>query len=94
MDEPDDEPVVLTFDEAVAMLPDGEEIHTFRSSVPNLLVGAHWPRAELICYLRNSHIELSGPSATSMGHRIAAKERDEWLFIETREPSTTEAQGS
>ncbi len=81
-----DKPVPLTFDQAVAMLPDGDEIHAVRASVPALPVGCNWPRKEVIDYLKRSRdIEEAGPVATRNGHGLAARESGEWVFFETRE---------
>lgn len=63
------------------MLPDGETIHTFKSSGFALL-GADWDRADILAVLKSGTPELAGPMATQMNHAIAI--RGESLFIETR----------
>jgi len=79
----DDERVPLTYEQALAMLPAGERIHTFRAG-GNLLLGADWPRESLYAVIREFGAELSGPSATGMGHGIAVIDRVGVLFIETK----------
>lgn len=76
----------LTYDEAVSLLPDGDEIHTFVNGP--FLIGADWSREDILDKLKKSTIELSGPSASGMGHGIAAytvdgKSYKGLLFIET-----------
>lgn len=76
----------LTYDEAVSLLPYEDEIHTFINN--GILIGADWSREDILDKLRKSTIELSGPTATAMGHGIAAysvdgKSYKGLLFIET-----------
>lgn len=81
-----DERVTLTFEEAEAMLADGDLVHTMRSA-GNLVIGADWPRADLLAAMREApSIQLAGPAATQMGHGLAVQV-DGWLFVKTREPS-------
>lgn len=77
-----DERVVVPFEEAVAMLPDGDDIHTFRSS-PMCLIGADWRREQIIEAIRDGGVELAGPTATSMGHGLVLC-NDRTLFIATK----------
>ncbi len=76
---------LLTTDEAIALLPEGETIHTFMSSSGGVLVGADWDREEIIKLLSGQYKpELSGPSAKSMKHGIAVfRQYTGNLFIET-----------
>lgn len=82
----------MTYDEAVAMLPDGNSIHTFMN--PNgMLLGADWSREEILAELRNAHEILeTGPAAQAMGHGIAIDEDGRVLFIETRKSNVEEKQ--
>ncbi len=63
----------LTYDEAVALLPDGDSIHTFLDS-GIALIGADWDRAKILALLRESDpgIEVTGPAAQRMGHGLPA----------------------
>lgn len=80
----------ITFDEAVSLLPNEEEIHTFYNTSFGLL-GADWRRAEIIDKLQKSEIiELTGETARSMGHGMCAYNKDtkyqkDILFIQTDE---------
>ena len=76
----------LTYDEAVALLPDGERIHTFLDG-GTALIGANWDRADILALLREAgpEIEATGPAARSVGHGLAAYRPDGVpVFIETR----------
>ena len=81
----DDEPVLLSFDEAVALLPDGDRIHTFLDA-GGIPIGADWDRADILALLeRSGRREVTGPSAQGFGHGLAAT-RDDGVpvFIKTR----------
>jgi len=81
---PTDSRQYLTYDEAVALLPDGEDIHTFLN--PNgTLLGADWPRQKILEALRAGKPELSGMLASRMNHGITMwREGGGFLFIATR----------
>lgn len=78
----------ITADEAIELLPEGENIHTFRQS-GLALIGADWLREEIIDLIRKSDcLELTGGGARSMGHGLAtydhdAKMQSDILFVET-----------
>ena len=84
MSEHTEEIVILSKEEAVSMLPEGDTIHTFRS-VGSTLLGADCDRKELIAKFDKYEIELSGPMATQMKHGIAIRDDQGPLFIETKE---------
>lgn len=82
---------ILSYDEAVGVLPNEEYIHTFINT-PISLVGTDWEKHEVLHKLKNSDyiIELCGEQARSMGHGIccykeSAKYLSEVLFIATDE---------
>lgn len=79
----DDERQPLTFDEAVAMLPEADRIHTFRGTGP-ILIGADWQRQKLLDAIKQFGAELSGPSATRMRHGMVLIDDKGMLFIETK----------
>lgn len=81
-----DEREPLTLDEAVAMLPDGDEIHTFRSS-PGMMLGADWPRDQIVAAMAECGVELAGPMATAMGHGLVVLDPKP-LFIATRDSAS------
>jgi hypothetical protein len=79
-----DEAVLLTYDEAVALVPESERIHTFLD-LGIALLGADWDRDQVLDLLRvTDRREVTGPAAQSMGHGLAAFRDGEPVFIETR----------
>ena len=77
--------VLLTYEEAVSRLPDGDEIHTFRN--PNgMLIGADWDRQELLSAMKAAEkILVAGRAAQAMHHGLAIlNDQGRLLFIETR----------
>lgn len=78
----------ITTDEAIRLLPEGEEIHTFIAN-GMVLIGADWSRDDIIEILRTAdHIEITGPHARGMKHGIAvwddtAKYESDIRYIET-----------
>lgn len=81
-----EEIVLLSYDEAVALLPDGDTIHTFLNPVPDVLLGADWDREQVLDLLRaTERREVTGPEAQSVNHGLAAWDpRGRVVFIETR----------
>lgn len=77
-----DERVPVPLAEAIAMLPEGEKVHTFRLS-GFVLIGADWDRADLIAEMERHGVELSGPRAAAAGHGLVLFDPDP-LFIEAR----------
>ncbi len=82
MTEPDMKRETLTTEQALALLPDGDRIHTFRGG-GGLMLGADWDRPELEQCIRDNECELSGPAATSMGHGLFVHD-GRGLFVDTR----------
>lgn len=79
-----DEKVMLTADQAVAMLPDKDWIHTFVNPAAGMLLGADWTREYTLEAIRAStHIELTGPTAASMGHRFVIEHMGRAVYIES-----------
>lgn len=81
---------ILTFAEAVKLLPEGDTVHTFYN-LPNMLVGADWSLAEVLKKLGEDgvRIELTGEKARETGHGMcvhpnkATYYQSDILFIET-----------
>ena len=75
----------LTLDEASAMLPDGKEVHTFRSAVP-AIIGCNISRNSLLKIMKEweGSLELAGDQATAMGHGLVLTDDQGPMFIETQ----------
>lgn len=81
----------LTYEEAVSILPNSENIHTFINEAFGL-IGADWSKEEILDKLKqtDSVIELTGETARAMGHGMCvyskdAKYQSNILFIQTDE---------
>ena len=77
----------ITVDEAIGLLPDNDNIHTFYN-LPIGLVGADWSKKDIIDKLKKvDTIELTGEVARSINHGLAAYNKNakqsDVLFIET-----------
>ncbi len=73
----------LTYEEAVAMLPDDDRIHTYVQGGP-CLIGADWDREDILSLIREQGARLTGPDASSRKHGLAVLRRSGPLFIETK----------
>ena len=85
----------LNYDEAVLLLPDGDEVHTFINASFGLM-GADWSKEEILRKLseRDIVIELTGEQAKAMKHGMCVYSKDakyqrDILFIETDEEKLT-----
>ncbi len=75
---------LLTFDEAVALLPDGDQIHAVLDG-DEALLGADWDRATILQLLAAADLrEVAGPRAQARRHGLAAWLGNMPVFIETR----------
>lgn len=78
-----DDEETISYDDAVKLLPEGDEIHTLRQAGP-VLLGAGMSREQLLEAMRRApEIYVTGPGAQSLGHGLAI-ECDGTLFIETK----------
>ena len=78
----EDDRTFLSPEEAEAMLPEGERIHTFRSN-PIALIGCDWDRSKIIKAFKKYKPELSGEQTTAMGHAIVFFDEHGPLFVAT-----------
>ena len=77
-------PQTIDYEAAVALLPDGDDVHTFRSGAFSL-VGADWKREKILALLKVAdEIHVTGGMAQGMGHGMAVQDDYGWLFIATR----------
>jgi len=78
------EKIILTAEQAIGLLSDDSEIHTFRSGT-SILLGADWSRDELIKSFHaagSEDIQIGGDACKSMGHGLVLFTGDDPLFIE------------
>lgn len=77
-----DDRELLTYDQAVALLNDGEDIHVFSNPAGGVLVGSDFSRAKVLEILKEAkEIEVGGEACVRMKHGLVADRR--W-FIESR----------
>ena len=81
----------LSYDEAIQILPDSENIHTFINATFGLL-GADWSKNNILNRLKevDSVLELTGEQSRKMGHGMGvynknSKYQSDILFIQTDE---------
>ena len=78
-----DDQVFLTCEQAVSLLPDGEDVHVFLN--PNgMLVGADWSRQSVLDMLKVGESQLGGDMCLSMGHGLVCKNEGRLHFVATR----------
>lgn len=80
----DNERKLIDYEQAVAMLPEDDQIHVYDNPAPGVLVGADWDRDELLSLMRESACELAGETATSMGHGLVVWDGKRPLFVATK----------
>ena len=77
-----DEKVILTPEQALSMLPDGDQIHTFRS-MGFALIGCDWSRSSLEQEIREKQCEVGGDQCQAMNHGLVIwTSETEPLFVE------------
>lgn len=79
-----DEKILVTFEEAVTLLPErSRRIHTYRQVGP-ILVGADHDRADLLKDMQAAPtIEVGGKGCQTMNHAVVIFDDHGPLFIET-----------
>lgn len=74
---------MLSTQEAINLMADGEYIHTFRN--PNgMLIGADIKRDEIIKMMDEFGVQLAGDTAKKMKHGLCIKDGS-FLFIATKD---------
>ncbi len=74
----------LTYDEAISLLPDGDEIRVILDG-DVALISAVWDRAGILKLLATSgRLEVTGPQAQAQGHGLAAWLGNVPVFVETK----------
>ncbi len=78
-------------EEAISLLKDGEEIHTFRNPGAGMMVGCDWSREKIIETLEKNpdKIEIGGKVCRAMGHGLIVDDSG-FLYIEIDEEKLNE----
>ena len=83
-----DNRIFLTPEQAIELLPEDDDIHTYISD-GRVLIGLYWIRGNLIKKIREAdYREVSGPHARAMNHGICIYDKSaifisDLLFFET-----------
>ena len=84
-----DDKTFLTLDQAIPLLPEGNEIHTLRNPAAGILIGADWTRARILEVLAAApFIEVTGPRAQETGHGLFVEDEHGALYIQAAEYKT------
>lgn len=59
-------------------------VHTFRNTV-GILIGADWDATEVEAAIRTHGCELSGQTASSLGHGLVLRDERGYLFLRTKD---------
>ena len=66
-----DEKILLTADEAISLLPEGEYVHNFVNNVPGMFIGCDYERAEAENHIRKAlQCEIGGDACKGMKHGL------------------------
>lgn len=75
----------LTTKQAIAMLPDSEQVHAYINPTSDVLLGADWDRKSVIKYIEEADSrEVAGPAATEMKHGLGVFGKKGLIFFETK----------
>lgn len=67
----------ITWEEAVRLLPEGEDIHVQYNDNYNIFLGADWSRDEVVDSLKKAHkIEIGGPMCRALGHGLCIWQKE------------------
>jgi hypothetical protein len=81
----DDNKIILTVDEALGLLRDGQYVHNYRNPSAGMFIGCDWDREEAERAIRNAHaLELGGDNCKRMKHALVVWEsKNDLSFFET-----------
>lgn len=85
----DEEKKLLTYEQAIAMLPDGESIHTLRNFYSGL-IESDWDREKLLDAIKTGQPQIGGYMSRKIGHGLVIFTGEEQLFIETKKNAPEE----
>ena len=67
-----DEKVLLTADEAISLLPEGEYVHNYINNMPGMFIGCDYDRVDAEEHIRKAlQREIAGPRCHGMKHGLA-----------------------
>jgi hypothetical protein len=79
-----EEKILLSYDQAVAMLEDGDgDVHVFMNPA-GMLIGADWRREQVLIMLKAGECELGGEMCMKMGHGLVCTHQGKHHFVQTK----------
>ena len=80
-----DDKIVLTADEAISLLPEGEYVHNYVNPTGAMFIGCDYDRDEVERHIRSAHqCEIGGPGCQSIKHGLVVWKTNKSLsFFET-----------
>jgi hypothetical protein len=80
-----DEKILLTADEAISLLPEGEYVHNYMNPNSGMFLGCDFERENAEKHIREAlQCEIGGPSCQRMKHGLVVwKNEKELSFFET-----------
>jgi len=79
----DDKICFLDYDQAVSLLPDGDDIHVFMNP-HGVLLGADWERSKVIEMIKAGKCQLGGKLCQGMNHGLVCESAGSLHFVATR----------
>jgi hypothetical protein len=77
----EEEHELLTYEEAIALLPETEKIHTIKQAAPSLNIGCDMKYADALDMIKKHGALRAGENAQKIGHGLYCN----GYFIETNE---------
>jgi hypothetical protein len=83
-----DEKILLTADEAISLLPEGEHVHNYVNPAAGIFIGCDYDRADAEKHIRDAiQREIAGPGCQGMKHGLAVWSSEKRVsFFETDMP--------
>lgn len=80
-----DEKLIITPDQAISLLVEGDTVHNYANPVAGMFVGVDFDRSDAEKHIREAiQCEIAGPGCKSMKHALAVwSSNDRVTFFET-----------
>lgn len=87
-----DTQILLTPEQAISVLPEGDSVHVYTNPVPGVNIGADWDRGKLVETINKAVArEIGGSNCRSMKHGLIVWETNTHpLFVEHVESKLAE----
>jgi hypothetical protein len=66
-----DDKIILTADEAISLLPAGDDVHNYVNNIPGIFIGCDFSRADAEKHIRSAvQCEIGGSGCKGMKHAL------------------------